>query len=73
MTLQILKSKTVERSCRYQGNADIVLYGNQGDHQEDNVAGYKYIHVAQGGVLEMHGKEKRPFSTLQVSFSRKNI
>ena len=29
------------RSCRYQGNADIVLYGNEGDMPEHGLVGQK--------------------------------
>ena len=61
------------RSCRYQGNADIVLYGNREDMIEDSQVGTKYLWVAHGGVLEMHGKEKHSWTYLEDHLVRNGI
>ena len=61
------------RACRYLGLADIALYGNPEDHTAHSVAGHKYLHVAQGGTLEMHGAEKRPWTTLDEHIFRDSV
>jgi len=61
------------RACRYQGLADIALYGNPEDHTAHSVAGHKYLHVAQGGTLEMHGAEKLPWTTLDEHIFRDSV
>ena len=61
------------RSCRYQGNADIVLYGNEGDHPWNTVAGNKYIWLTTDGVMEMHGKEKVAWTQLDEHIFRDNV
>ena len=61
------------RSCRYQGNVDIVLYGNREDMAEDEQVGTKYLWVAQGGILEMHGREKHSWTYLEDHLVRNGI
>ena len=61
------------RSCRYQGKADIVLYGNEGDHPWNSVAGNKYIWLTTDGVMEIHGKEKLSWTQLNDHIFRDNI
>ena len=50
------------RQCRYQGKADIVLYGNSGDMEDHPLAGEKYLWTKQDGTLEIHGKEKKSWT-----------
>ena len=50
------------RQCRYQGKADIVLYGNSGDMEDNKLAGEKYLWTKQDGTLEIHGKEKKSWT-----------
>ena len=62
------------RSCRYLGKADIVLYGNEGDMAESDARpGSKYLWANTNGVLEMHGKEKLPWTQLDEHIFRNNI
>ena len=61
------------RKHRYQGKADIVLYGDLTDHEEDNVVGHKFLHVSNQGVLEMHGKEKLHWTTLEDHVFKDNV
>ena len=51
------------RQCRYQGKADIVLYGNKEDMTatKDHI-GEKYLHTDTGGTLEIHGKWKKSWT-----------
>jgi len=50
------------RKCRYQGKADIVLYGNKGDMPSHTVVGEKYLWTDTNGTLEIHGKEKKSWT-----------
>jgi len=61
------------RSCRYQGLADIVLYGNREDMPENHHAGTKYLWAASNGVLEMHGKEKHHWTHLNEHIFKNSI
>ena len=61
------------RACRYQGNADIVLYGNKEDMEEQDTVGTKYLWVSNEGVLEMHGKEKHSWTYLEDHLVRNGI
>ena len=61
------------RSCRYQGQADIVLYGEENDMTTNSQAGVKYIWAHDGGVWEMHGKEKLPWTRLNEHIFRNNV
>ncbi|KAK3763654.1 hypothetical protein RRG08_056596 [Elysia crispata] len=49
--------------CRYEGKATIELTGNRGDHTDSDF-GQKYIGVASGGRLELHGERKMPWVKL---------
>ena len=61
------------RSCRYQGNADVVLYGNKEDMTEDVLAGTKYLWCSNDCVLEMHGKVKTSWTHLADHLFRNSI
>ena len=61
------------RTCRYQGNADVVLYGNREDMVEDIMAGTKYLWCSNDCVLEMHGKEKKSWTHLADHLFRNSI
>ena len=61
------------RSCRYQGEAHIVLYGNREDMQEHDMVGTKYLWVADNGVLELHGKEKVSWTHLDEHLFKDNV
>ena len=52
------------RSCRYQGYADVVLYGDRDAHEPDEHTGYKYLWASGKSVLELHGKEKKSWTVL---------
>ena len=52
------------RSCRYQGYADVVIYGDRDAHEPDEHTGYKYLWAASKSVLELHGKEKKSWTVL---------
>ena len=52
------------RSCRYQGYADIAIYGDRTFHQPDEHVGYKYLWAGPRSTLEIHGKEKRSWTHL---------
>ena len=52
------------RSCRYQGYADIAIYGDRTFHQPDEHVGYKYLWAGPRSTLELHGKEKRSWTHL---------
>lgn len=59
------------RKCRYQGKADIVLYGNKEDMPSHNVVGEKYLWTDKGGTLEIHGKEKKSWTKACFEHIRK--
>ena len=61
------------RSCRYQGNADVVLYGNREDMSEHSMVGTKYLWCGSDCVLEMHGKEKKSWTHLEDHLFRESI
>ena len=61
------------RTCRYQGNADVILYGNREDMVEDVTAGTKYLWCSNDCVLEMHGKDKKSWTHLADHLFRNNI
>ena len=61
------------RSCRYEGLADIVLYGNREDMTENHHVGTKYLWVASDGVLELHGKEKHSWTHLNEHIFKDSI
>ena len=61
------------RSCRYQGNADVVLYGNREDMSEHSMVGTKYLWCGSDCVLEMHGKEKKSWTYLDDHLFRDSI
>ena len=52
------------RNCRYQGEADISLYGNRDAHDRNGIVGYKWLWAAGNGTVEIHGKEKKPWTWL---------
>ena len=52
------------RNCRYQGYADISLYGDRDAHEPDEHTGYKYLWASGKSVLELHGKEKKSWTLL---------
>ena len=62
------------RSCRYEGLADLVLYGNEEDmtFQHPN-PGVKFLHVSSDGVLEMHGKVKHHWTNLDEHIFKDNV
>ena len=60
------------RSCRYQGNADIVLYGNSNDMESDR-PGRKWLWGAPGGVIELHGQEKKSWTYLSDHLVRNGV
>jgi len=45
------------RSCRYEGEAEISLYGNATE-MDSAWVGRKFLHASSKSVLEMHGKEE---------------
>ena len=47
-----------------KGLADIVLFGNMEDMVDHHHVGTKYLWVSSGGVLEMHGRQKLPWTHL---------
>ena len=54
-------------STHKQGYADIVLYGNIEDMEEDTStvdAGTKYLWAAAGGVVEIHGEDRKGWTHL---------
>ncbi|CBY20187.1 unnamed protein product [Oikopleura dioica] len=51
------------RNCRYQGRLDITLYGDEDAMEQD--MGVKYLHADEGGVIELHGKEKHHWTHLE--------
>ena len=61
------------RSCRYQGEADVVLFGNKEDMTEHPHVGTKYLWCASDCVLEMHGKEKQSWTYLEDHLFRNSI
>ena len=61
------------RSCRYQGLADVVLYGNLEDMTADHHVGVKYLWVADSGVLEMHGQERTSWTHLNDHLFKNSI
>lgn len=61
------------RKCRYQGLADVVLFGNLEDMVDHHQVGTKYLWVSTGGVLEMHGKEKLSWTHLEEHIFRDNV
>ena len=56
------------RQCRYQGKADIVLYGNKEDMPSHSVVGEKYLWTKADGTLEIHGKEKKSWTKAWLNF-----
>jgi len=51
------------RQCRYQGKADIVLYGNKEDMvATSGLTGEKFLHTGKKGTLEIHGKWKKSWT-----------
>ena len=61
------------RSCRYQGRADIAIYGDVDLSMEHAVAGQKYLLVDKEGVLEIHGKEKVAWTKLNDHLFANNV
>ena len=61
------------RSCRYQGKADIVLYGNLEDMEEHHQVGTKYLWLASGGTVELHGREKTSWTHLSEHIFKDNV
>ena len=61
------------RSCRYQGNADVVLYGNREDMDEHVMVGTKYLWCSDDCVLEMHGAAKKSWTYLDDHLFRDSI
>ena len=61
------------RDCRYQGKADIVLYGNKEDMNEHSMVGTKYLWCGPDCVLELHGKEKKSWTYLEDHLFRNSI
>ena len=55
------------------GNADIVLYGRHRDMPSVDNVGRKFLWAAPGGVLELHGKEKKSWTHLSDHLVRNGI
>ena len=60
------------RSCRYHGDAEIVLYGNVTEMEETWV-GRKMVHAGWRSVLELHGKEKKSWTHLNEHLFANNL
>ena len=60
------------RTCRYQGEAEIVLYGNVTD-MDDTWIGRKFLHASTQSVLEMHGKVKKSWTHLAEHVFANNL
>ena len=60
------------RRCRYNGKADISLHGKETHYSQsssdgklkDLHVGMKFLWAGEGSVLEIHGKEKLPWTRL---------
>ena len=61
------------RTCRYQGLADVVLYGNRADMDNHDMVGRKYLWTGSGGTLEMHGKDKKSWTKLNEHLFKDSV
>ena len=61
------------RTCRYQGLADVVLYGNRSDMDNHDMVGRKYLWTGSGGTLEMHGKDKKSWTKLNEHLFKDSV
>ena len=71
ITKKILKKRELRFNSNFiKGLADITLFGNMEDMVDHHHVGTKYLWVSAGGVLEMHGREKLPWTHLNEHIFR---
>ena len=60
-------------STENRGLADIVLFGNFDDMENNHHVGTKYLWASAGGVLELHGKVKKSWTRLNEHIFRDSV
>uniref|UniRef100_A0A8C5WC76 hyaluronoglucosaminidase n=1 Tax=Leptobrachium leishanense TaxID=445787 RepID=A0A8C5WC76_9ANUR len=59
--------------CRYKSKANIILYGKSDEGDRVPIFGKKFIGVASGGTLEMHGMQKLSWTFLSKSMNSSGL
>ncbi|MEE6459359.1 hypothetical protein FKM82_000605, partial [Ascaphus truei] len=59
--------------CRYKSKATVILYGKSDEGDSATTFGKKFIGVAPGGTLELHGSQKLSWTLLTKSLNSSGL